>query len=74
MTAQYIDSARYEIVETQTIHVVTEGETLVRISLKYYGTKAMWIYIYEHNRTTISNPDNVPYGTALKIPVLKKQE
>lgn len=74
MTAQYIDSARYEIVGTQTVHVVAEGETLVRISLKYYGTKAMWIYIYEHNRTTISNPDNVPYGTALKIPVLKKQE
>lgn len=73
LTGQYDDSMNYEIVGTQVRHIVAEGETLMRISLKYYGTKAMWSYVYEHNRSVISEPNNLPYGTSLRIPILKKR-
>ncbi len=67
----YSDSVGYEIVGTQTTHTLKEGETLRRVSLRFYGTKELWNYILRHNRDIISNPDVVPCGTVLKIPQLK---
>lgn len=64
------DSVTYKIAGTKTTHTVQEGETLTRISLRFYGTKNLWPYIVQHNRDVIKNPDNVPYGTTLKIPEL----
>lgn len=69
----YLDSASYKITGTKTKYTIKEGETLTRVSLRFYGTKAMWPYIVEHNPDVIKNPNNVPYGTTVKIPELTKK-
>lgn len=69
----YLDSASYKITGTKTKYTVKEGETLTRVSLRFYGTKAMWPYIVKHNPDVIKNPNNVPYGTTIKIPELTKE-
>ncbi len=68
------DSTSYEIVGTETKHTIVAGETLTRVALKYYGTKALWPYLVKHNPDVIKNPDNVPSGTVIKIPRLKKKK
>lgn len=72
-TPVYSDSATYAITGTKTTHTIKEGESLTRVALKYYGTKALWPYIVKHNVGVINNPDNVPYGTTIKIPELTKK-
>ena len=72
-TTVYLDSASYKITGTKTKYTVKEGETLTRVSLRFYGTKAMWPYIVKHNPDVIKNPNNVPYGTTIKIPELTKE-
>lgn len=69
----YLDSASYKITGTKTKYTIKEGETLTRVSLRFYGTKAMWPYIVKHNPDVIKNPNNVPYGTTVKIPELTKE-
>lgn len=68
------DSVNYEIVGTETTYTVKEGETLTRISLRFYGTKALWPYIVKHNADVLKNPNNVTSGTTLKIPKLIKKQ
>lgn len=68
------DSVGYQIVGTETVYTVKEGETLTKIALRFYGTKALWPYIVKHNSDVIKNPDNVPYGTIIKIPKLAKKQ
>ncbi|MBP1615549.1 MAG: hypothetical protein H6Q13_2997 [Bacteroidetes bacterium] len=67
------DSVNYIIVGTKATYTLQEGETLTKVSLRFYGTKSMWPYIVKHNRNTIKDPNKVPYGTTLKIPELKKK-
>lgn len=50
------------------IHTLDFGETLRKISLKYYGHKSFWPYIYEENKDVIKNPNSVPVGTKFVIP------
>lgn len=47
---------------------IAPGDRLTLISLKYYGHKFFWVYIYEANKNVIKDPNNVPIGTVLKIP------
>lgn len=68
------DSVGYTIVGTETSYTIKEGETLTRVALRFYGTKALWPYIVKHNPGVIKNPDNVPYGTVIKIPKLEKKQ
>lgn len=68
------DSVNYEIVGTETTYTVKEGETLTRISLRFYGTKALWPYIVKHNADVLKNPNNVTSGITLKIPKLIKKQ
>ena len=68
------DTSSYEIIGTETTHILAEGETLTRVALKYYGTKSLWPYLVKHNPKAIKNPDNVPYGTIIKIPKLSKKK
>ncbi|MEY8706985.1 HU family DNA-binding protein [Bacteroides faecichinchillae] len=69
----YSDSVSYTITGTKTTHTIKEGETLTKVSLRYYGTKGMWPYIVKHNPNVIKNPNTVPYGTKIKIPELTKK-
>ena len=50
-----------------------EGETLTKVALRFYGTKALWPYLVKHNSDLIKNPDNVPSGVTIKIPKLEKK-
>ena len=67
------DSVGYEIVGTETNYTIKDGDTLTKIALHFWGTKSLWPYIVKHNADIIKNPDNVPYGTTIKIPKLKKK-
>ena len=44
------------------------GSTLMQLALEYYGAKEFWVYIYEHNKSSIRNFQNVPVGLELQIP------
>ena len=41
---------------------------LTLISLKYYGHRDFWVYIYEANQSRIPNPNVIVPGTTLYIP------
>lgn len=53
---------------TLTYVTMEPGNRLTLLALKYYGHKAFWVYIYQENKSIISNPDNVPAGTRIRIP------
>lgn len=64
------------IEEAVPLEIVTDtvrrGVFLTSLSLKHYGHKAFWVYIYQENRDKIKNPDNVPAGTVVTIPSAEK--
>lgn len=64
------DTMEYIITGTMDTYTLQNGESLVKVALKYYGNKKLWPYIVRHNRKVIKNPDNVPVGTVLQIPKL----
>lgn len=65
-----------DMVDAAVAPVVTDtvkrGVFLTNISLRHYGHKAFWVYIYEENKNIISNPDNVAAGTVVVIPPAHK--
>ncbi|MCF2658755.1 HU family DNA-binding protein [Parabacteroides distasonis] len=44
------------------------GDRLTTIALTYYGHKIFWVYLYEHNKDHIKDPNNIPIGTDIAIP------
>ena len=70
--SQFPDFFNYPREYTQFIDVVTinEGSRLTYISLKQYGHKDFWVYIYEANRDVITNPNSIKVGVKLRIPKL----
>ncbi len=49
-------------------YVVVDGDTLTRISRKFYGTSARWEDILNANRDTLKNEKSLVVGSTLKIP------
>ena len=49
--------------------VVRPGDTLGTLAAKYLGNALKWKVIYEANRDRLSDPDIVPIGTRLRIPM-----
>jgi nucleoid-associated protein YgaU len=49
-------------------HVVAKGETLQKISEKYYGTTKKWKKILDANKDVIKDPAKLKPGTKIKIP------
>jgi len=47
---------------------IKKGDRLADYAREHYGNKKFWIYIYLANEAKISNPDNVPIGTTLRVP------
>lgn len=64
------DTVEYDIVGTMTNYTLQEGESLIKLALKFYGTKKLWPYIVKHNKNVIKDADRVPIGTTLRIPEL----
>ncbi|MCD8310506.1 MAG: HU family DNA-binding protein [Prevotellaceae bacterium] len=73
ITAIAPDSVSYDIVGTQAEYTIGEGETLARVALHFYGTKALWPYIVKYNQAIIPNPDRVTSGLRVRIPRLEKR-
>lgn len=47
---------------------IKHGDRLTVIALENYGNKLFWVYIYQHNKAVIDDPNNVPIGTVIEIP------
>ena len=60
-----------EITPTNIIYVVQQGDTLSRISEKFYGDKKKWNYIFNSNRDLLKNQDDIKVGDVIKVPILK---
>lgn len=63
------DTLLYVANDTIATHIVAADETLVRISLKYYGDKRLWPYIVQYNK--LDNPNGLSKGMELLIPRLQ---
>jgi chromosome segregation ATPase len=50
------------------MHRIVSGDTLTRISSRYYGTPSRWQEIYNANRDKLSSADALPVDVELKIP------
>ena len=69
-TLEYLINGKEPICE----HTLKSGETIIRISVEYYGSKRFWPYIAKFNSDKITNPDNIPVGTVIKIPAIVPKE
>lgn len=49
-------------------HVVSRGDTLMSISLRYYGNRTRWREIYAVNRDILPSETSLQIGMELKIP------
>lgn len=53
---------------------VKRGYLLNDMAKKHYGNKCFWVYIYEENKSKISNPNRVSPGMELVIPAPAKYD
>lgn len=51
-----------------TSYKVRKGDTLQKISKKFYGTTKKWPMLYKENRKVIKIPDKLRIGDILRIP------
>ncbi len=49
---------------------ISSGSRLTLMAKKYYKKSDFWVYIYEANKASIPNPDNIAAGTLIQIPKL----
>lgn len=68
------ESVEYTIAGTITTLTLEPGQTLVKLALKYYGSKNFWPYIMQHNPDVIKDADMVPKGAVIKIPKLEPKK
>ena len=51
-------------------HRVQWGETLATLAKLYYDDGKLAVFIYQHNREAIPNPNNIYPGQLLRIPYM----
>ena len=51
------------------LYTVGKGDTLQKISNKFYGTTRKWQKIYEANKDVLKGPDRLYPGQEIKIPL-----
>lgn len=68
------DTIKYDMIGTKAQHTLQEGENLAKIARKFYGTKDLWPYIVEYNKSIIKDPNVIPVGTTLNIPELTPKQ
>lgn len=68
--AALADTLEYRIVGTMETYTLQNGESIIKVSVKFFGSKMFWPYIVKHNRDVIKNADNISAGTQIKIPKL----
>ena len=62
------DTVNYRIAGRLAVHTIEEGESLTKISNKYYGTKKLWPYLVKYNNLGSSN--SLMVGSKINIPRL----
>lgn len=68
------DTLEYRTNGTLHEYTIRKGETIIRVSIKFFGSKRFWPYIANYNRELIKDPDNIPVGTTIKIPAIIPKE
>ncbi|HEU5385017.1 MAG TPA: LysM peptidoglycan-binding domain-containing protein [Streptosporangiaceae bacterium] len=61
-------AARHAARSVTTTYTVRSGDTLSSIARHFYGTTSKWHWIYQANRSKISNPNSIYVGERLTIP------
>ncbi|MBP5791070.1 MAG: LysM peptidoglycan-binding domain-containing protein [Kiritimatiellae bacterium] len=54
--------------EKPEFYIVQEDDTLMKIAVRFYGTRSAWKEIQEANRATISNDGHIRAGQKIKLP------
>lgn len=67
---QKIFDKRLDQVEYITTIKAPRGTHLAQFSEKYYGSPYFWVYIYEANKSSISDPNKIRPNMMIKIPKL----
>lgn len=49
-------------------YIVRRGDSLAKIAMNYYGDPSEWRRIFEANKSSISNPNQIRVGQRLNIP------
>jgi len=49
-------------------YIVGKGDTLQKISQKFYGTTKKWVKIYEANKDALKGPNKIYPGQSINIP------
>lgn len=62
------DTVSYRMLDAMATHTLAGGETLVKLSELYYGTKILWPYLAAYNG--IENADMLYVGMKIDIPEL----
>ncbi len=60
--------------EAMMKYKVEKGDTLQKISRKFYGTTKKWTKIYEANKDVLSAPDKIYPGQLINVPAAGKFE
>lgn len=55
-----------------TVERINEGSRLAWLSMRYYGAKVYWPYLYDANKDHLTNPNKITVGTPIRIPKLTK--
>jgi nucleoid-associated protein YgaU len=55
-----------------TSYTIQNGDTLQKISMKFYGTTRKWKMLYNENKDVLKSPDKIRPGKTIKIPQLEK--
>lgn len=59
-----------EFMATETIQ---PGSRLAYLARKYYGQTDLWVFIFEANKDRYTNPNAIPMGEEIRIPVLPNE-
>ena len=51
-------------------HTIVDGDTLAKLAAHYLGSADRSTDLFEHNRDVLRNPDELPIGAVLRIPLL----
>ncbi len=57
------------IAAEEETYTVEKGDTLWKISARFYGKGSMWRRIYEYNKDLIGDPKKLRAGTVIRIPL-----
>jgi nucleoid-associated protein YgaU len=55
-----------------TLYTIQQGDTLQKISMKFYNTTKKWKKLYEANKDVLKSPNKVYPGKTIKIPALNR--